>query len=261
MDADKQTTRRGAFLALALASILALSASPAPPVAGTSRAADRTATIESGAGPGWPTALSSGDFVAHVDNPWFPLVPGSKYVYRGREGSTRMTDVLRVTRRTKRILGVRTTVVHDVVRKHGRPEEVTNDWYAQDRHGNVWYFGEATRNLDRHGHVISTEGSFKAGRDGARAGVYISGHPQVGQRARQEYYKGQAEDRFRVLDLDAHAAVPYVTTHHALRTREQTPLEPGVVDNKYYVRGVGTVREVAVKGPTERLRLVSLEKR
>ena len=85
-----------------------------------------------------------------------------------------MTDVVRVTQRTKTILGVETTVVHDVVRIHGRPEEVTNDYYAQDRHGNVWYFGEATKELDRHGNTISTEGSFKAGVDGARAGVCTS---------------------------------------------------------------------------------------
>lgn len=91
-----------------------------------------------------------------------------------------MTDVLKVTHRTKRILGVDTTVIHDVVWRHGKPREVTNDWYAQDRHGNVWYFGEATKTLDRHGNTVSTEGSFMAGRDGARAGVYIGGTRRSG---------------------------------------------------------------------------------
>jgi hypothetical protein len=223
---------------------------------GSAGAAGASGTIKSGAGPGWPSTLSPSDFVAHADNPYFPLKPGSQYRYHGEKDRKPMIDVMRVTDRKKRILGVSTTVVHDKVLVHGKPREVTNDWYAQDRHGNVWYFGERTRELDRHGHVISTEGSFKAGRDGARAGVYIGGHPRVDERARQEFYKGQAEDHFKVLDLNAHVSVPYVTTDHALRTREWTPLEPRVVDNKYYVRGVGTVREIAVKGPVERLRLV-----
>ena len=140
---------------------------------------------------------------------------------------------------------------------HGRREEVTNDFYAQDRHGNVWYFGEATKELDRHGNTISTEGSFKAGVDGARAGLFIPGNPKVGDTARQEFYKGTPRTTSRSSTGSAHVSVPFVSTHHALRTKEWTPLEPGVVDNKYYVRGVGTVREVAVKGPVERLELVS----
>jgi hypothetical protein len=247
------------MLALGLAS--ALIAVGSASAAGTNPGgAQNAGPIKSGAGPGWPATLSPSDFVARVDNRWFPLKPGSRYRYKGTKDGTPMIDVLKVTDRTKRILGVETTVVHDVVRMHGRPEEVTNDWYAQDRHGNVWYFGEATKELDRHGNTISAEGSFKAGVDGARAGVYIPGHPKVGQSARQEYYKGQAEDHFKILDLNARVSVPYVTSHHALRTREWTPLEPNVVDNKYYVHGIGTVREIAVRGPVERLSLVSFEK-
>jgi hypothetical protein len=226
-------------------------------VVGLASAGQAPGPIKSGAGPGWPATLSPSDFVRHVDNPYFPLKPGSKWRYKGNKEGTRMTDALRVTYRTKTILGVKATVVHDVVRMHGRPEEVTNDFYAQDRHGNVWYFGEATKELDRHGNVVSTEGSFKAGVDGARAGLYIPGHPKVGDTARQEFYAGHAEDHFKVLDRKASVSVPFVSTQKALRTKEWTPLEPNVVDNKYYVRGVGTVREVAVKGPVERLELVS----
>jgi hypothetical protein len=213
-------------------------------------------TIKSGAGPGWPKTLHPSDFVRRVDNPWFPLKPGSKWRYRGREDHSRFRDKMRVTHRKKRIEGVRTIVVHDVVLKHGKPREITNDWYAQDRHRNVWYFGENTRELDRHGHVKTREGTWKAGRDGARPGVLFPGHPRVGQKARQEYYKGHAEDHFKVLDVDARVSTPYVSTRHAVRTKEWTPLEPGVIDNKYYVRGVGDVKEKTVKGGTERLRLV-----
>ncbi|HYX78615.1 MAG TPA: hypothetical protein VE727_04570 [Solirubrobacterales bacterium] len=227
--------------------------------AGPAGAAGST-TIRSGAGPGWPKTLHPSDFVRRVDNPWFPLKPGSKWRYRGREGHSRFRDKMRVTHRTKRIEGVRATVVHDVVLKRGKPREVTNDWYAQDRHRNVWYFGENTRELDRHGHVKTREGTWKTGRDGARPGILFPGQPRVGQKARQEYYKGHAEDHFKILDVDAHVSTPYVSTHHAVRTKEWTPLEPGVVDNKYYVRRVGDVKEKTVKGGTERLRLVSFHR-
>src|SRR5204863_8410635 len=105
--------------------------------------------------------------------------------------------------RTKTVLGVRAPVGPDVVPRHGRPREVTNDWYAQDHHGNVWYFAEDTKELDRQGNVTSREGSFKACRDGARPGVLFAGHPRVGTSARQEFYKGHAEDHFKVLDRNA----------------------------------------------------------
>jgi hypothetical protein len=254
-------TRNGVIegrLGLAVAVMAAVIAVALAGIAGMASAGQASGgPIKSGAGPGWPATLSPSDFVACVDNPYFPLKPGSRWHYRGKKDGERMTDDVRVTHRTKTILGVDTTVVHDVGRVHGRREEVTNDFYAQDRHGNVWYFGEATKELDRHGNTVSTEGSFKAGVDGARAGLFIPGHPKVGDTARQEFYKGHAEDHFKVLDRKAHVSVPFVTTNKALRTKEWTPLEPGVVDNKYYVRGVGTVREASVKGPVERLKLVS----
>jgi hypothetical protein len=219
--------------------------------------ASRRGPIQSGAGPGWPKTISPSDFVSRVDNPYFPLTPGSKYRYKGVKEGNPVVDHVNVTHKTKNILGVNTTVVHDVLTTHGKPEEITNDWYAQDRNGNVWYFGEATRTVDSHGHTISTDGSFEAGVNGARPGVFISGHPKVGDTARQEFYKGQAEDHFKVLDKKTKVSVPFVSTDKALRTKEWTPLEPNVLDNKYYVRGIGTVREIAVKGPVERLELVS----
>jgi hypothetical protein len=216
-------------------------------------------SIVSGAGPGFPATLSPSDFVPRVDNPWFPLKPGSVWHYAGLKDRAKTTDVVKATDKTKTILGVNTTVVHDVVRVHGRPEETTNDYYAQDRDGNVWYFGEATKTLDKQGNTVSTEGSFQAGVNGARPGVLVPGHPKVGQVGQQELLKGQAEDHFKVLDLNARVSVPFVSSSHALRTAEWTPLEPKTLDNKYYVRGIGTVREIAVKGPVERLRLVSFK--
>ena len=246
-----------AALALGVAGVVTALAGAG--LAGASPGATAVQTIKSGAGPGWPNTLRSSDFVRRVDNPWFPLTPGSRYLYRGVKEGKHMADRVRVTQRTKTILGVHATVVHDEVLIHRKPREVTNDFYAQDRRGNVWYFGENTKELNRSGDVITREGSFEAGVDGARAGLFFPRRPGVGVKARQEFYKGHAEDRFQVLDRSAHVSVPYVTSDHAVRTKEWTPLEPNVLDNKYYVHGVGTVLEVAVKGPTERLHLVRFE--
>ncbi|MFL5817559.1 MAG: hypothetical protein ACJ76L_08155 [Conexibacter sp.] len=198
------------------------------------------------------------DFDAHVDNPWFPLEPGTTYVYRGSKDGRSARDVFAVTHRTERIDGARCVVVHDRLYLRGRLAERTTDYYAQDRNGTVWYFGEQTAELDAHGHVTSSEGTWRAGVDGARAGIYMPAHPRVGERHRQELYPGHAEDRFQVVARDARVTVPYGTFDHALRTKEWTPLEPGVLDAKYYVRGIGQVAERTVRGGSERAVLVDV---
>jgi len=203
---------------------------------------------------------SPGDFVRRVDNPWFPLIPGTTFVYRGVKDGKVAQDVFSVTSETKTIQGIRCTGVRDRLFLAGRLEERTTDWYAQDVHGNVWYFGESTAELDRAGHVTSTEGSWQAGRNGAQGGIYMTARPKVGQVRRQEYYRGHAEDHFSVLTLRASISVPYVRSSSALLTKEWTPLEPGTLDHKYYVRGIGEVKEVTVKGPTERAELISVHR-
>jgi hypothetical protein len=197
-------------------------------------------------------------FVTRVDNPWFPLRPGTTYVYRGSKDGQPSRDVFKVTRATKVIQGVRCTAISDRLYKRGRLAERTTDWYAQDRAGNVWYFGEDTAELAPNGKVKTTEGSWKAGVNGARAGILVPAHPRIGQSARQEYYKGHAEDHFRVVSLSASVRTPAASSGRALLTEEWTPLEPGVLDHKVYVRGVGTVSERTVKGGSERNTLVSV---
>jgi hypothetical protein len=205
-------------------------------------------------------APQPGEFVARVDNPWFPLRPRTQYVYRGRKDGEPSRDVVTVTRWTIRIQGVRCTVVDDRLFVRGRLAERTSDWYAQDRSGNVWYFGEATAELDRKGRVVTREGSWRAGVDGARAGILMPARPRVGQSFRQEYYAGHAEDHSRVIDLSARVSVPYVSSTRALVTEEWTPLEPGVRDHKVYVRGVGLVQEQTVKGGDELAELVAVRR-
>jgi hypothetical protein len=195
-------------------------------------------------------ALHPGTFVAHVDNPWFPLTPGTVWVYTGVKDGKPSRDVVTVTHGTKPIQAVRATAVRDLLYVDGRLEERTTDWYAQDRAGNVWYLGEATAELDRKGRVLNREGSWLAGVGGAQAGIYMPAHPAVGKTGLQEYLKGEAEDHFRVLDVGATSVL----------TEEWTPLEPGVLDHKLYRRGVGTVREETVKGGVERNVLVSVRR-
>jgi hypothetical protein len=179
-------------------------------------------------------------------------------IYSGTKDGERAVDVVTVSRRTRVIAGVRARVVVDRLLLSGVLEERTSDYYAQDRCGNVWYFGEDTAELDANGHVVDTSGSFHAGVHGAKAGVFMQAHPQLGRRFRQEWYAGQAEDTFRAVRFGAHVTVPYGTYRHALRTEETTALEPGVLDNKYYVKGIGEVVEVTVRGGSERLVLVDV---
>ena len=195
-------------------------------------------------------------FSANVDNPWFPLKPGTRYEYMGIKDGRPSRDVVFVTHRIRVIQGARCVAVSDRLYVDGRLHERTTDWYTQDGRGNVWYFGEDTAELDRNGKVTSTEGTWLAGRDGAVPGIYMPANPRVGQTGRQEYYKGHAEDHFRIA-----AVLGTVTSDvpNSVLTEETTPLEPGVLDNKLYVRGIGTVVELTVKGGSERNQLVSVK--
>ena len=198
------------------------------------------------------------NFSPMVTNRLFPLTPGRTLVYTGTKDGKKALDLVVATSRTRRVDGVRTRVVEDRLYLDNVLAERTSDYYAQDRCGNVWYFGEDTAELDRHGRVVSTEGTWHAGVDGAQPGVFMQAHPQLGRRFRQEWYQGQAEDVFRVIDRSATVTVPYGTFRHALRTEETNALEPDVLDNKYYVKGIGEVAELSVKGPRETLKLVEI---
>jgi hypothetical protein len=211
-----------------------------------------------GPGSAYHPHINPAHFSPNVTNPYFPLPPGTTFVYTGTKDGQKALDLFVPTARTRVIDGVTTRVVEDRGYLNSRLEERTSDYYAQDRCGNVWYFGEDTAELDRHGNVISTEGSFHAGVDGAEPGVFMQAHPQLGRKFRQEWYQGHAEDQFSVIDKSTPVKVPYGSFDHALRTRETTALEPGVVDNKYYVQGIGEVAERSVRGPHEVFRLVEI---
>ncbi len=240
---------RRMYRVLALFALLAL--------AGAALALTSGVTSAGGLGRARSTGqIDPSNFVREVDNQFFPLDPGTTFYYEGEKDGTPTTNVTHVTHQTKRILGVRTTVVHDQAYEDGVLVEDTIDWYAQDKAGNVWYFGEDTKELDPDGNVISTEGTWKAGVDGAEPGIVMEAHPRVGDRYQQEFATGVAEDMAKVLSLHRSACVSYGCFHDLLLTKEWTPLEPGVVEHKYYAEGVGFILGVMVKGGDERTELV-----
>ena len=207
---------------------------------------------------GTPHSNAPTTFVRGVDNPWFPLEPGTTFVYTGVKDQQQGRDVVTVTSRTKQIRGVDCVAVEDRLYAGGRLAEQTTDWYAQDSRGNVWYFGEATAELDPHGRVTSREGSWLAGIDGAKAGIFMPARPTVGASFRQEYYKGHAEDHFRVVSLSANVITSYTASARALLTKEWTPLEPETLDHKLYIRGIGLAKEETIKGGSERWELTDV---
>jgi hypothetical protein len=168
--------------------------------------------------------------------------------------------VVEVTNRRKRIAGVAAVVLRDTVtqRDGGGFVEVTDDWYAQDREGNVWYLGEDTKEY-KDGEVTSTKGSWEHGVDGAYAGIIMPADPRPGVTYRQEYYEGEAEDEGRVLATDARVTVPFGSFENCVQTEDTTSLEPGVVEHKYYARGIGHVLRTSADGGG-REELVSFER-
>jgi hypothetical protein len=211
------------------------------------------------ASPAAGRAVDPGDFVRFVTNPFLPFRPGTELVYRGVKDGEGMTDRVRVLHRTKTILGVRTTVVRDVARHGSRLLERTEDWYAQDRRGNVWYFGEATESFEPNGHV-SREGSWQAGVDGAIPGIVMEADPQAPDAYRQEFYRGHAEDMAWVLHRGGSIRVPYGKVDHVLVTLEWSRLEPNVIDRKIYAKDLGIVREASATGPIETSELVAVHR-
>jgi hypothetical protein len=205
-----------------------------------------------------PVQLDPADFTTEIDNPYFPIVPGSRRVFRetDAEGAVRRV-VVTVTNDTKTIIGIDARVVHDVVTEDGQITEDTYDWYAQDSDGNLWYLGEDTKEFE-NGKLKSTEGSWEAGVDGAQPGIIIPANPQPGMTYREEYYTGQAEDGAEILSLTAHADVPYGVFDDVLQTRNFTPLEPDLVEEKFYASGVGPVLEITVTGGSDRTELRSI---
>ncbi|MBO9522620.1 MAG: hypothetical protein J7518_13865 [Nocardioidaceae bacterium] len=206
-------------------------------------------------------AVDPASFTHPVANPYFPLTPGLVLRYRGSEDGEHFREVVRVTARHLTIQGVRTTIVHDVVRRaDGSIAEKTADFYAADNTGKVWYFGENTATYDEDGTLESHEGSWRAGVHGAVAGTIMPAHPRPTDAYRQEFLRGQAEDQAWIVSRGARLRVPAGRFTHVVRSFEWSRLEPRVVSVKLYAPGVGIVAERDVAGGNERFVLVSISR-
>jgi hypothetical protein len=191
-------------------------------------------------------AIDPKQFRAVVDNPYFPLAPGTVWNYDEKTGRYSSQDEVRVTVETRVVMGVRCVVVHDVERSNGRVIEDTYDWYAQDQDGNVWYFGEDTKEFHSNGKV-DRSGSWEAGVRGAQPGVVMAANPQPGAPYRQEYLAGVAEDMGQVVAVGATVTVPCGAFHDCVRTKDWSTLEKGS-EKKWYARGIGVVRTESTGG-------------
>jgi hypothetical protein len=199
------------------------------------------------------------NFVRGIDNRYFPISPGTVFTYRGVSKSGQESNTVEVTHNTKTILGVVTTEVHDQVYiEDGSLLEDTFDWYAQDKRGNVWYFGEDTKEYD-HGVLVSTAGSWEAGKGDAKPGIIMLADPHVGDSYKQEDSPGVVADMAKVISLSETASVEAGTFANCLATTEWTPIEPGKRSRKFYAAGVGMVLELSSRQGGERVELIKVK--
>lgn len=207
-----------------------------------------------GGGPYAPV-IDPASFSTTIDNPLLPLSPGTTFVYEGPTAAGLEHDEIVVTSNTREIMGVTCLAVHDTVKTDGEVTEDTTDWFAQDSAGNVWYFGEDSRQFEG-GFLSGTEGSWLAGVDGALPGIIMEASPAVDDVYRQEFAIGTAEDMAQVVALDQSVSVPFGSFTNALETLEFSALEPGATEHKFYVPGVGFV--LSIDDQTgDRLELIS----
>jgi hypothetical protein len=225
----------------------------APPSSSPASAPSASASV-------YVPVIDPANFVAPVDNPYFPLTPGTTYVFEGVRDGKGQRDAFAVTTETKVVMGITSVVVRDTATRteDGRLIEKTDDWFAQDKDGNVWYMGEDTKSYDASGKVKSTEGSWEAGVDGAQPGIVMPGNPRAPSTYRQEFYPGQAQDMAWIVDLSQSVKVPYRAFDDVLETLEWSPLEPDVIEKKYYASGIGLVFSTSAAGEVEDAKLVSI---
>jgi hypothetical protein len=206
-----------------------------------------------------PFTVDPGEFTVDIDNKYWPMKPGRRWNYRevDEEGNVLKVVVTVANQKKKIANGITARVVRDTVTENGELIEDTIDWYAQDPQGNIWYLGEKSAEFSR-GKLSSTAGSWEAGVDGALPGVIVAGSPADGQRYRQEYFKGEAEDNGEVLSTGEQVEVPAGHYRNALLTKDTNALEPRVLEHKLYAPGVGPVLTLDISGGSGREELVTV---
>jgi hypothetical protein len=252
----RQTAPWWIVLAITSATLLAITGcGDSDDDSGDDSDASTDAVIDPGDGGDYAPDIDPADFVEVIDNPYLPLLVGSRWVYEGEEdGETERIEV-EVTADRREVMGISAVVVRDTVYEDDELIEDTSDWFAQDVEGNVWYLGEESVEYE-DGEEVSTEGSWEAGVDGALPGIVMLAEPTVGEAYRQEFYEGEAEDLGEVFDTGVSQTVPAGEFDDIVVIREWNPLEPDVVEDKYHAPGVGVVLEVKVVGGDGRAELV-----
>jgi hypothetical protein len=203
--------------------------------------------------------INPANFAGSIDNPYLTLTPGRVWLYEGQneDGETERVEIA-VTADTKAILGVNTTVVREREWVNGELVEDTFDWFAQDKEGNVWYFGEESKEIE-DGEVVSTKGSWEAGVDGAKPGILMKANPRTGDTYRQEFLKGEAEDMGRVLSTDETVGIRLGSYENCVQIQDWSPLEPKVIEHKFYCKAVGNlVLERKVAGESGEMELIEM---
>ena len=226
---------------------------------GASTEAEPAAAADSGLPQGADRVhLDPADFTTEIDNPYSPMTPGDRRVYRVSDPEgPQQRAVTTVTNDSKRIAnGITARVVYTKVLEKGELIEDNHAWYAQDERGDVWYLGEKAREFE-DGEVTTTDGSWEAGNDGAQPGVIMAARPRVGLAYREEHYKGVAEDRALVFSLSERAEVPFGRFRNVLLIKETEGIERTLLDYKFYARGVGQVLGIEVSAGSGREELVS----
>ncbi len=201
----------------------------------------------------YTVTLTAADFVAGIDNPYLPFLPGSKWVYEATlEDGTVERNEIEVLRETRAVNGVAATIVHDVVFVEGQLVEETYDWYAQDKDGNVWYLGEEVNNYE-DGVLVDKAGSWEWGKDGALPGIIMWAAPSahLNEEYYQEYYAGEAEDKGQVLSTAESVVVPFGSFESVVKTYDFSAIDPDAQEHKFYAAGVGLIKEVDVKNGEE----------
>jgi len=243
------------LLTLAACGGAADTAGPATGSPPASSAAGASPVVDPGDGGNYSPAIDPAAFGGPVDNPYLPLLPGARWVYEGSsDGQDERIEVV-VTGDRRTVAGVETYVVRDTVYLAGELIEDTYDWYAQDDEGNVWYFGEAVEDYE-NGVVVSRAGSWEAGVDGALPGIVMPAAPELGRAYRQEFLAGQAEDLFEIIATDDTISGPTGDYTDVVSTRDWTPLDPDVIEEKHYAPNIGKVQEEKVAGAEALVALV-----
>ncbi len=202
--------------------------------------------------------IEPSNFISGVNHTYFPLIIGKKYIFEGDTGDGLEHIEVIVTNQTRIVMGVTCMVVRDTVSMDGEIIEDTYDWYAQDIHGNVWYMGEDSKEYEE-GEMVSTEGSWEAGIDGAKLGIIMLAKPFEGLYYRQEFYKGEAEDMGAIIKMNDSKTVKYGSFDNVLVIKDYTPLEPGIAEYKYFAPGIGVICEEVVEGGSGQIELIGIE--